>query len=145
MMSRWFARGATIILLPMSSEVDPYHLWLGIPPREQPPHHYRLLGIALFEDSADVISMAAQRQMAHVKQLAAGPHVELSQQVLNALAAARVCLLDPRRKSHYDAELQRRIGGSPTPPPVASGPPLVASGPPSAADPNGSPLRSPSR
>lgn len=28
---------------------DPYHKWLGIPPEEQPPHYYRLLGIKLFE------------------------------------------------------------------------------------------------
>ena len=26
--------------------MDPYHVWLGIPPEEQPPNHYRLLGIA---------------------------------------------------------------------------------------------------
>ena len=28
---------------------DPYHKWLGISPKDQPPHHYRLLGIDLFE------------------------------------------------------------------------------------------------
>jgi hypothetical protein len=33
---------------------DPYRKWLGIPPEEQPPNHYRLLGIALFEDDPDV-------------------------------------------------------------------------------------------
>ena len=26
---------------------DPYRKWLGIPPQEQPPNHYRLLGIGL--------------------------------------------------------------------------------------------------
>ena len=34
---------------------DPYHVWLGIPPEEQPPHHYRLLSVPLFEDNPDVI------------------------------------------------------------------------------------------
>ena len=24
---------------------DPYHKWLGIPPKQQPPDHYRLLGV----------------------------------------------------------------------------------------------------
>ena len=24
---------------------DPYHIWLGIPPEDQPPSHYRLLAI----------------------------------------------------------------------------------------------------
>jgi hypothetical protein len=27
------------------SEFDPYRKWLGIPPKDQPPHYYRLLGI----------------------------------------------------------------------------------------------------
>ena len=31
------------------AEFNAYHKWLGIPPEEQPPNHYRLLGIALFE------------------------------------------------------------------------------------------------
>ena len=35
---------------------DPYHVWLGIPLREQPPNHYRLLGIARFENHPDVIA-----------------------------------------------------------------------------------------
>ena len=38
----------------MPESFDPYHRWLGIPPREQPPNHYRLLGIDLFEADADV-------------------------------------------------------------------------------------------
>ena len=29
---------------------DPYRRWLGIPPSEQPPNCYRLLGIALLEE-----------------------------------------------------------------------------------------------
>ena len=29
---------------------DPYYRWLGIPPEEQPPDHYRLLGVKVFED-----------------------------------------------------------------------------------------------
>jgi len=46
---------------------DPYRKWLGIPPEEQPPDHYRLLGIARFESDPDVISNAADRQMVHVR------------------------------------------------------------------------------
>ena len=39
----------------MSDAFDPYHRWLGIPPDEQPPHHYRLLGINAFETDPEVI------------------------------------------------------------------------------------------
>ena len=35
------------------SGFDPYHTWLGIPPEKQPPNHYTLLGIELFEDVPD--------------------------------------------------------------------------------------------
>ena len=43
----------------MSERFDPYYTWLGIPPPQQPPHHYRLLGVELFEGSPDVIERAA--------------------------------------------------------------------------------------
>ena len=48
----------------MAGEFDPYHVWLGINAKDQPPNHYRLLGIELFEANLDVIQSAADRQMA---------------------------------------------------------------------------------
>ncbi len=88
---------------------DPYHKWLGIAPGQQPPHHYRLLGIELFEDDPEVIAAAADRQMAHVRTFQSGPHTAWSQRILNELAAARLCLLDPARKREYDAQLRARL------------------------------------
>ncbi|MFW5835047.1 MAG: hypothetical protein ACOCYE_13220, partial [Pseudomonadota bacterium] len=64
---------------------DPYRKWLGIPPEDQPPHHYRLLGIGLFEADSDVIANAADRQMAHVRSFQSGKYAELSQRLLNEL------------------------------------------------------------
>jgi hypothetical protein len=91
------------------SSFDPYHKWLGIPKAEQPPHHYRLLGIAAFETDAEVIEAAADRQMAYIRQCAAGPYTKESQQILNELSAARVCLLNAAKKRAYDRELQSRM------------------------------------
>lgn len=85
---------------------DPYYQWLGIPPQEQPANYYRLLGIDLFEANADVISVAADRQMAHVKTFGAGRFSEQSQQVLNELATARLCLLNGIKKQKYDSQLR---------------------------------------
>jgi hypothetical protein len=31
---------------------DPYHHWLGIPPKHQPPDYYRLLALERFEAAA---------------------------------------------------------------------------------------------
>lgn len=106
------------------TQLDPYRTWLGIPPEEQPPHYYRLLGIGLFESDPDVISNAADRQMAHVRALQSGRHSELSQRILNELATARLCLLDARRRAEYEAALRERSGVSESPPPAP--PPAIA-------------------
>ena len=76
-----------------NGRLDPYHRWLGIPPDEQPPNHYRLLGLGLFESDPEVIRDAAARQMAHVRSYHLGQHAALSQQLLNELGAAKACLL----------------------------------------------------
>jgi pSer/pThr/pTyr-binding forkhead associated (FHA) protein len=123
----------------MVERFDAYHVWLGIPPEEQPPNHYRLLGIALFESDPDVIANAGARQMAHVKASAMGPHGPESQHLLNKLAFAQICLLDKERKAQYDATLQALLAGRsekhlpkiPAPPVPVEPPPL----PPAAAAP----------
>jgi Concanavalin A-like lectin/glucanases superfamily len=98
---------------------DPYHKWLGIPPKDQPPNYYRLLAIDAFESDPEVIDAAANRQMAYVQQRSTGEHMSESQKLLNELAAARLCLLDKKKKAAYDLQLKvnlrlqaRRAGGS---------------------------------
>ena len=90
----------------MSSEFDPYRVWLSISPSEQPANYYRLLGIPLFESDPDVISGAADRQMTHVRTFQAGQYSELSQRILNELSQARITLLDPQKKAEYDATIR---------------------------------------
>ncbi len=94
----------------MGPPFDPYYNWLGIPAAEQPPHYYRLLGLAPLESNPTVIEHAADRVMIHLRTFAAGPHGVASQQLLNEVATARVTLLDAARKSRYDADLQARLG-----------------------------------
>jgi formylglycine-generating enzyme required for sulfatase activity len=89
-----------------SSLFDPYYQWLGIPPREQPPNHYRLLGIELFESNRDVIASVAERQIRHVRTFQSGPHSRQSQQLLNELASARLTLTDAGKKAAYDAQVR---------------------------------------
>lgn len=90
----------------MSNAFDPYYTWLGISPAEQPPNHYRLLGIALYENNPDVISNAADRQMAHIRTFQSGKHSKESQKLLNELSAARVVLLNPASRAMYDTQLR---------------------------------------
>ena len=88
---------------------DPYYKWLGIAPKDQPPHYYRLLAIDVFESDADVIAGAADRQMAYVRQCAGGEHADASQQLLSELAQARLCLLNAEKKQRYDTKLRARL------------------------------------
>ncbi|QDU96943.1 hypothetical protein [Lignipirellula cremea] len=106
----------------MESQFDPYYQWLGIPPHEQPADHYRLLGVARFEANLDVIENAADQRMAHVRNYQAGKYAVDSQRVLNHISTARVSLLDPQKKSAYDAQLhQQQLAAAPVAMPVSAG------------------------
>lgn len=117
----------------MVTDFDPYWKWLGIPPEEQPPDHYQLLGIQRFEEDEDVIENAAVRQMAHVRTFQGGEYAELSQQLLNELSAVRVCLLNEDQKQAYDTQLEMHLPIEPlvqTEVPMATPVPAPVSAPP---------------
>ncbi len=106
---------------------DAYHNWLGIPPHEQPPNFYRLLGVVLFESNPEVIQQAADRQSLRVGAYQGGPQGELCQQLLSEIAMAQFCLLDPQQKAAYDGQLQEGLAQrgeravAPPPPAWSSG------------------------
>jgi hypothetical protein len=102
---------------------DPYHQWLGIPAAKQPADHYRLLGVERFEDDPEVIENAADLRMAHLRTFQTGRHGALAQKLLNEVAAARVCLLNPQKRAAYDAQLRRAIEAA-APPRQAVAPPV---------------------
>lgn len=89
-----------------SDSFNPYRTWLGIPAQEQPADYYRLLGVMKFENDREVIENAADMRMAHVRSLQTGQRGKLSQQILNELSAARICLLNSQRKAEYDERLR---------------------------------------
>ena len=93
----------------MAESFDAYHRWLGIPSKDQPPNHYRLLALEPFESDPDVIEAAADRQMGHLRTYQTGKHAELSQKLLNEVAAAKVCLLNPEKRAEYDLRLRLKI------------------------------------
>ena len=93
----------------MAERFDPYFVWLGIPPQQQPPNYYRLLGIPQFTDNLNVIENAADRQMAYLRTFQLGPHSDLSQKLLNEVSAARVCLFNPDKRAAYDQQLRREM------------------------------------
>jgi len=113
----------------MAEQFDPYLHWLGIRDPQRPPNYYRLLGIELFESDPEVISNAADRQMAHVRTFQTGKHSALSQKILNELAAAKICLLNPEKKAQYDAQLLAQQAAQQIMPPLTAGAPPGQPGP----------------
>lgn len=95
------------------SVIDYYHQWLGIPPEEQPPNLYRLLGLTTFESDANVIEASADRQMAHIRTFQTGRHSDESQKLLNELARAKLCLMHPERRKLYNKKLRAKLAGRP--------------------------------
>ena len=91
----------------MDHQFNPYHVWLSIPPEEQPADHYRLLGVNLFETNLDVIESAADKQMSHLRSFQTGNHAVESQRLLNEVAAAKRCLLTLEKRLVYDEEKKR--------------------------------------
>ncbi|MBN1912297.1 MAG: hypothetical protein JW818_21430 [Pirellulales bacterium] len=110
----------------MEEAFDPYRKWLGIPAEEQPPDHYRLLAIERFEDDPDVILNAADARMGHLKTFQAGRNAEHSQRLLNEIATAKLCLLNPSEKAAYDEQLRHRLAQQQAPPPpITTTPPSL--------------------
>jgi len=81
---------------------DPYLQWLGIQKGEHPPDCYGLLQLDLFESDSEVIALAADGAMVRVRGQWPGEHVAQWQELLDELAAAKVCLTDASRKAEYD-------------------------------------------
>jgi hypothetical protein len=97
----------------MPDSFDPYAEWLGIQGGEQPPDHYRLLGLRRFESDPAVIGRAADQALARVGRAGPGLHLPEWNQLVGLLVATKACLLSPSDKASYDAELQARAPAGP--------------------------------
>lgn len=93
------------------TELNVYRDWLGIPDQEIPPvgapDHYALLRLVKFTDAEDKIRGNYRKLNAHVRTYATGQYGPQSQELLNELAKAMLCLTDPERKREYDESLGR--------------------------------------
>jgi hypothetical protein len=92
----------------MEKELDVYRDWLGIAEKARPLNCYQLLRLKDFEDNAGLIRNHYRKMNAHVRKYATGDFSAQSQQLLNELAKAMLCLTDAQRKREYDASLGRK-------------------------------------
>ena len=89
--------------------MDVYKEWLGIPDGPRPPDHYELLRLVQFEDDADKVRAHYKKLNAHVRKYATGKYSQESQDLLNEMAKAMLCLTDPERKRDLDISLGREV------------------------------------
>lgn len=87
--------------------LDVYKDWLGIPEGPRPPDFYTLLRLVQFEDDVEKIRKNYTKLNAHVRKYASGQYSVESQELLNELARAMLCLTDAERKREYDQGLGR--------------------------------------
>jgi hypothetical protein len=92
--------------------LDVYKDWLGIPEGERPPNLYQLLRLVQFEDDISKIRKHYAKLNAHVRKYASGQYATESQNLLNELAKAMLCLTDPDRKQEFDESLGRESESS---------------------------------
>ena len=118
----------------MAEAFDPYYIWLGIPPEEQPADHYRLLGVRKFESNEEVIVNAADQRVRHLRSMQTGKRQAETQKLLNEISAASGVLLNPEKRQEYDAQLKAKESANrpiPKARPIAT--PLPVAAPHSAA------------
>lgn len=97
--------------------MNPYHQWLGLAAEVSSPNYYELLGLRLGEGSAELIGSAADGRSRRVEPYLAGEQGLTARRMLDEIAAARRCLLDPQAKAAYDRQLGAAGGGDrPLPP-----------------------------
>lgn len=84
------------------SEIDVYKEWLGIPEGVRPPDYYTLLRLKQFEDDVEKVRANYRKLNTHVRKYATGQYLVRSQELLNELAKAMLCLTDPDGKAEYD-------------------------------------------
>jgi hypothetical protein len=102
------AEGNTVSNPSVSTPFDPYEQWLGIPPAEQPPDYYRLLGVAAFEPDVAVVRAAAAERVEVIKSKISTDRGRWSRRMLREVAAAQGCLTHDDRKAVYDAKLRAK-------------------------------------
>ena len=91
---------------------DPYSTFLALPPGPRPPNYYELLQLELFCSHHERINQAVRKQFRIIKNYHDHPDRatrEVIQNIMNAIATARIVLTDPIRKEDYDLSLAKQL------------------------------------
>lgn len=92
----------------MTRSVNPYTDWMDIPDSACPPNHFALLGVRESEENEVKIKSAYYRRVAKISVFEYGSDASVCQEILQELAIAKDCLVDPSKRTAYLAELAAR-------------------------------------
>ena len=87
-------------------DFDPYVEWLDIDPARLPPDYYDLLSLPPFESDPEKIEKAFETRWLSVRRHQTGPRGKFTQELLNELTRARICLLNDQTRSEYDDSIR---------------------------------------
>jgi type IV pilus assembly protein PilM len=85
---------------------DPYRAWLNVRELRRPLNAYQLLGLPNFEEDIDSVRAAAAQQRVNIQSHRFEGAPEVWQQIHDELEDSIAVLLDPDRKTAYDASLR---------------------------------------
>ena len=91
----------------MPRKTDLLNDWLGIPPEEQPPDHYRLLSLTQFESNPDTIKEAIQSLKVGLQKKALSGFETEAKELYEIVKNAKRVLLNEERKGIYDRLLAK--------------------------------------
>jgi hypothetical protein len=89
----------------MDNSFNPYHVFLGLSGQLSSPNYYQILALPERESDSAAITAAADRATVRVRSQRPGQHAAQWSRLLDEIQAAKTCLLDPAKKSAYDAAL----------------------------------------
>jgi hypothetical protein len=93
-------------------QIDVYKDWLGVQETNRPLNYYQLLKLKPFEDNPAVIRDNYRKLNTLIRKYASGDYIVESQNLLNELAKAMLCLTDSSRKLEYDTSLGRKTAST---------------------------------
>jgi hypothetical protein len=85
---------------------DPLDTWFDISPDEQPPDHYKLLGIERFETDPQAIADGYEARIQHLDQQLNGLYGADAEQLKVRVGQAYGVLKDGAKRAKYDASLR---------------------------------------
>ena len=96
-------------------KLDVYRDWLKISATNRPLNYYQILKLKTFEDNTAVIRDHYRKLNVYIRKFATGDYIDASQDLLNELAKAMLCLTDKERKAEYDESLGRKSDAAEAP------------------------------